>query len=584
MKKVQYCIVLKGWSLAIISFLLLVSCSPLQAAPQDAAAFSLTYEFSSPEIHTKSLNDITVDTVIIPGLMSSANAGEPLLPMHGAYILIPYGRAVDTLTVRSSPGQYIGIFDNLEQGSVYQTTTSIPPDVKQQDMGTSQQTDSLYSVIGTYHLRGFQILVLALRPISYDKQTGEVLFYQKLTITITTKPDPGIRPYFRNVPKDYRLIEQKIDNPTQLSSYQTAPSPQLVTAPYDVLLITTDEFKDEFKRLQNYHETQGFQTEIRILGTDIPVSYNVQKTCQYIRNYIREQYNESGIQFVLIGGDDNIIPAQGLHLDGSPAHWLDVGCDIYYACLDGPWDYNGDGIYGDPNDGENGGDVDLLAEVIIGRACIGNNQELTQFIDKTIRYQETSALYLSKALMVGEYLGYNTYGGDYVDQLIDGSEADGWSTVGISSEEYVIDTLYDRDWEGGDWPKSALVDHINQGVHLINHAGHSNWDMNLKLFIDELSLLENEDLCFIYSQGCDAGAFDLDEEVGDCIAEYLTVKQEYGAVAGIWNLRSGWWLPHGTDAPSQRYHREFWDAVFGEGICCMSQANQDSKEDLLYQV
>jgi hypothetical protein len=105
--------------------------------------------------------------------------------------------------------------------------------------------------------------------------------------------------------------------------------------------------------------------------------------------------------------------------------------------------------------------------------------------------------------------------------------------------------------------------------------------------IDDVNALTNTNHFFGYSNGCMAGGFDKNNE--DCIAEYLTVKTEYGAFAGIWNTRYGWGA--GQDPPydiidygSQRYAREFWDAIFGENIKIVGVANQDSKEDNIWRI
>ena len=74
-----------------------------------------------------------------------------------------------------------------------------------------------------------------------------------------------------------------------------------------------------------------------------------------------------------------------------------------------------------------------------------------------------------------------------------------------------------------------------------------------------------------------AGGFDN----GDCIAEHFTVKTTHAAFAGIWNARYGFFWSYSTDGDSQRLHRQFWDAVFGEKIPEIGRANHDSKEDNL---
>ena len=39
------------------------------------------------------------------------------------------------------------------------------------------------------------------------------------------------------------------------------------------------------------------------------------------------------------------------------------------------WNNDGDGYYGEPNDGAGGGDVDMMAEVYVGRCAAGSTTE-----------------------------------------------------------------------------------------------------------------------------------------------------------------------------------------------------------------
>ena len=50
------------------------------------------------------------------------------------------------------------------------------------------------------------------------------------------------------------------------------------------------------------------------------------------------------------------------------------------------------------------------------------------------------------------------------------------------------------------------------------------------------------------------------------------------------NTRFGFGAMFSTDGPSQRFDREFWDAIFGENKTQLRVANQDSKEDDLWRI
>jgi subtilisin-like proprotein convertase family protein len=150
-----------------------------------------------------------------------------------------------------------------------------------------------------------------------------------------------------------------------------------------------------------------------------------------------------------------------------------------------------------------------------------------------------------------------------------------------------VDTLYERDT---DWNKDDLMQRINNGLHVINHLGHANLQEVMKMSYWHVDDLTNSMYFLGYSQGCYAGSFDNRHSDGnimnfDCVVEHFVVDNNasignpVGAFAFIANSRYGWGVKGSTNGASQRFDRQFWDAIFGEGINNLGKANQDSKED-----
>ena len=375
------------------------------------------------------------------------------------------------------------------------------------------------------------------------------------------------------------MLSYKVDNPEMTDSYFASGISK--SKSYDMLIITTSALASSFQTLKDYHDTTGILTEIHTtesIGSTDPDD---------IRDYIRDRYLNDGIQFVIIGADDDIIPAKDLYViswEGSGHETeYNMPADIYFACLDGTYNYDGDSYWGEPTDGEGGGDVDLIAEVYVGRASVDNTTEADRFVNKTIQYLTSNSAYLENVLMIGEYLGFggiSDYAKTMMLQNVDGSSADGYTTVGIPSDVYNVDGLYEQDYT---WPQSDLTSAINSGTHVLNHLGHGSPDYAMKLYnSDVLSQLTNTDHCFVYSQTCLAGHFDGTE----CWSETMNIKTDAGAFGVIMNARYGWGTNYSTDGPSQRFNREFWDAVFSptEGKAQVGAANHDSKEDNLYRI
>jgi len=579
-KRNYFCIVggIEVSRLLVVVIISAILITPIGVGNTKGITMAVKYCFNRPILEKVVIEGVTYDKVLLSQCSIFGRVGDPALPAKGAYILLPQGSKVEKIEV--IPGKKVVVGSNYKLIPIEKPLpiigrkfSMITPN-KEIYSSNKVFPGRLFTKVGIYSFRGYEILVLRLFPVQYIPSEGELFYYKDLTVSIELIRDNHINPLYRGLGKDREEVIEKVDNPYVADTYKEKCT---YLDKYDLLIITTDFLKNKFQRLKDCHDRRGIKTEIKTIqdiGSDKP---------EDIREFIREEYLASGVDYVLIGGDVDVVPAKILWASGLDENVNPLSdympSDIYYGCLDGTFNYDGDDKWGEPTDGDNGSDVDLIAEVYVGRAPVGNAKEADNFVSKTIEYIEMGADdYFKKVCLVGEYLGnygIASYGGNYLDQLIDGSDADGYTTVGIPSDEYEIYTLYDRD---ASWHPSDIINCINNGVHFINHLGHSNWGRNMKINRDDVESLTNTKYCFIYSQGCYAGAFDYD----DCIAEYHTVKTRHSAFAVIMNARYGFFWTFSTDGDSQRYHREFWDAIFGEGILRIGKANQDSKEDNLY--
>lgn len=585
---------MKQITIAVAIFFLLIHFPVTIGSEYDANAITIDYTFEKPIMTKTQIDGISYDIVSIPGISNVADPGEPSLPVKGAYILLPPNTTVKKIEIHlgqlSSIGEGYNIIPGCYPVPLFMRETAKPPVPNEEIYGLTELfPGKSYSSIGIYYFRGYAILVLSLYPVQYIPATGELFYYSNITVSIETAPNHETNELYRNLEEDKLAVLNKVDNPDMVYHYPATITNQL-SDHYDLLILTTNEFKNAFQPLKQAHEDHGIITEIKTLN-DVTLFPN-QITPEDIREFIKNEYITHGVEYVLLGGDADIIPAKmlyvfGLDEDAWPLE-TEMPSDLYYACLDGPFNYDGDDRWGEKNDGENGGDVDLLAEIYIGRACVDNENDVNAFVTKTIAYMSInlSEQYLHEILLAGEYLGeygVASWGGNYLDQLVNGSNLDGYETTGIPSVKFNITRLYDRDWPGNSWPSEELIHRINKGVHIINHDGHSYYGYNMKLGINDVELFENDQYFFAYSVGCMAGGFD-DPDGYDCFAEYLTVKTDHGAFAAIMNARYGFFWSYSTDGDGTRYLREFWDAVFGENIPIISKANQDSKEDNLYLI
>ena len=527
------------------------------------------------------------DRVKVKSLRNLGNPGEPVLPFKTLNILLPQGKTVQSIEVTGNQIHLLGEY-HVEAGqepvpvgskSKYRT----PPDPAIYK-SMNPFPGKMSTEVSIQELRGYRILILNLYPVQYIPKAGKIFYLDSMNVIVNTAPETT-SDNFRGLPQDKTRVLGVVDNPEVVETYST--SAPTLSQSYDYVIITKDSFVSAFQPLADWKNQRGVNTTI-VTVEDIYANYSGVDNQEQIRNFIKYAYNNWSIEYVLLGGDgdganvggesgDTIIPHRGFYAYvGTGYVDYDIPADLYYAALDGSWNNDDDDKWGEPAEG------DLYAEVYVGRAPVDSEAEVSNFVNKTIAYESTSAPYLTDVLMVGEDLHWLVWGGDYKDEIKDGSSEWGYTTVGFP-DEYNVSTLYDRDWTGHNWPKSVLIGIINDGVHIINHLGHAGVDYVMKMSNSDVDYLTNDEYFFGYSQGCYDGSFDNRGTPGiyynyDCISEHLTTTS-HGAFAFIGNSRYGWGNTGNTDGASQHYDRQFYDALFEENILNIGKANQDSKED-----
>jgi len=548
----------------------------------------LAYTFDQPVLQSVVIDGQVFTRVFMPGAPNSGRIGHPALPGKGARILIPYGEEVVGVEVNAGGRGELIIDNPIEPVGSPFPLSATPDEIPPLEMdGAVYALDSpipenRYSEIGTQVFRGFRILVVQLNPVAYVPASGTLIYHSNLSVKVTTTASSDPASLIHNTNSDRATVSAKVDNPAELVSYTLMARQPLEN--YDMLIICPDEFVEAYAPLKEYHDTTGVLTEIHSLstvGSTNPVD---------IRDYIRQEFEDNGIQYVLIGADANLIPPLGLYVisfdrPDAPIEYS-MPADFYFSCLDGTFNYDGDSRWGESTDGDGGGEIDLFPDVHVGRVSAGSVDEVDNLVNKTLAYAASEHPVLQKVLLVGEQLtfgGLGEYGGYAMEEMVDASDAHGYLTHGFPSTIYDIDKLYDV-MEAPDnyWSPGELFAKINNGVHIIDHLGHSSGHYAMRTDTAMLRQnLSNDNYCFLYAEGCSAGRFD----DMDCWAEYVTVKLAHGGFGCVANARLGLGS-RSTAHPVHVFNREFWDAIYHaeEGKPQIGHALSGARADHIYHI
>jgi len=302
------------------------------------------------------------------------------------------------------------------------------------------------------------------------------------------------------------------------------------------IIVTPDSLKPYFEPLRKWREQCGMKA--KIVGLEYVVSnYQGRDAAEKLRNYIKANYQDSPLSFVVLGGDEGIVPSRiayamdceaGFHPEEN-----DIRADLYFSDMDGDWDRDGDGIFGEIEDS-----IDMYPDVFVGRIPVHSGEDVQNFVNKILIYEKDPLLdYIDHYLFLGMVLWQEplTDAGIHKDRI------DSLYIPDYISVEKLYETL-------GNETHSNVITALNDGRHIINHDGHGwysgMWLNNSDPVQSYLSRTDMDNLSngsrysILYSIGCWVGAFDF-----DCIAEHFINSRSGGGVAIIANSRYGWGSP-----------------------------------------
>lgn len=501
--------------------------------------------------------------------------GEPVLPYQAVSLLLPVGQVATSV-------QFIG--SDLEAVSGRFNLYPKQPD-RPLSFGKSAEfrvnevvysSNEIYpenniSSYTTEFLNGHPILLASFTPMQYQPASGQVSYYKNVKIVVETETSTAALKA-QTLLRPNSTLKDMIQNKEMMNRYTSFQR----EGEYKVLIITSETLQEGFNTYAEHYLSQGLKCEVKTVE-EINSTMTGQDSPEKIRNYIIQEYTNSGIEQVVLGGDVEHVPFRGFYCGVQSSEWMeayDIPSDLYFSALDGTWDDDEDGIWGEPEED------DLLPDIAVGRMPVSDLSELDIEINKSRLYQIAPVeAELNKPLLVGENLYDDplTWGADYLDLLIGYHDDNGYITEGIPATD-PIETFYDRDL--GYWDANDIMAKINEGSSFIHHAGHSNSEYAMRLtnfdITNENFGLVNgfiHNYALIYTHGCTCGSFDHD----DSIAERMLNINNF-AVGFIGNSRYGWFNEGQTEGPSAHMHREFVDAIYTDKVNRLGSAHLLSKQ------
>lgn len=325
------------------------------------------------------------DVVYLSGCNLTDQIGAPQLPVRSISFSLPANSRVEGVEINSYVREEIeGIYDIFPVQPPQ--ILSLNKDKKDKIPFTSPDS-KIYSssqaypgriaeLSGSGYLGGFQIADILVYPLEYMPREKRLFLYKKIDLTLHYVAEES-----RSIPFKKRsqltrrifdkILDKKLLNPKEEIQESTLKETTLLDpGDYEYVIITRNMYASYFQPLADWKTKKGVPATV-VTKEWIISNYSGIDYQERFRNFIIDAYQNWGTVWVLLGADTFVIPARlayamtcyaGMHL-----YEDSIACDLYYADLDGNWNSDGDGIFGEVED-----DVDMYPEVFVGRASVSS--------------------------------------------------------------------------------------------------------------------------------------------------------------------------------------------------------------------
>ncbi|MEO0022126.1 MAG: C25 family cysteine peptidase [candidate division WOR-3 bacterium] len=514
-----------------------------------AGMITKTLEFSPTELSITSVNGY--DVVQLKNAGSVTEPGKPALPVVPVNVAVPANATVTGIEViplateelagsyRVHPAQEPVVLSAKSQPGF------VPPD-PQIYTRSEPFPGRFYDWNGyTGTMMGWRVCGFGVYPLQYEPASGRLTLYRRLQVRVSYQEGAvsPVRLSERQLVAFAPAVRSVVVNPEDVGGF--APEVrQTDQMDCDYAIITNATLAGSFQSLVDWRTKKGLYT--RIFRTDsISARYPGRDLQEKIRNFIIDYWTNHGLIYVLLAGDNSLVPARRARcVVGTTTD--DIPADLYYADLQWSWDGNRNNIFGEMS----GDTVDLFYDLFLGRASVDNATQVSTFISKTLFYEKTPTTdYLQRMLLPYVMLWSSSgYSGRVVSETIAAKTPSGWTDAYIANPTTT----------------TPMRDSINRGYHFCHAAAHGDdygfyTESGTPIYTTSTASGQTNSTrpVILNSIACISGNF----EAEDCLAEALMNNANGGAVATIMNSRYGWGTPP-TMGPSEKLDCMFYDYYF----------------------
>jgi len=508
----------------------------------DVDSFLISFSYPDFEI----VEDNGKHIIEMDGYDYLSEPGKPLLPSKKILIALPPNTIIESvnfrgLNIRQNPGFYkispaskilpdcsdFGYEKYLEEidkewnenyALIYSSDNPYP------------STDGELISQGTYHKICY--ISVYVYPFVYHPASGKLFVYDSVEINVNyvNRNNENLR-YDTDIENEAFELFVNFDDVRHL--YQPFINPSTIDI-YNYIIITSNSLYDSViaSDFVNWKSSIGFNVKILNITDSLITSQPGFDLAEQIRNFLRNNYADWGIEYVLLVGNYTNVPMRYCFPDRlnhnfnlSDVFGGEYPTDSYYADLSyndsDSWDSDGDGFYGEFRDD----DPDFLTEVSVGRIPTNNPDQVVYVLEKSMAFEMDTGDWKSNVLHAGAILLFNPIfddgakGVDHIEkELMTGMSISHYSEQeGVKTSDFPWDPLREEtftgDWRTGkygivNWYGHGWSNRVARWVWVEDTDGDNYADSDELEWIDFINVhseLDDDYPSIIYSESCAVG-------------------------------------------------------------------------------
>lgn len=474
--------------------------------------------------------------------------------------------------------------------AIYPTDGSVVPS---EEHAPVAYTDDVYPAksveyAGLHKMDGYRFLGFNVCPFIYDAANRDLYLIKSLTVNapLETESGPMKKASSGRIGRNMSdIVQGLVENGDELETlYGNVPETGMkrvitnATDNIEYLIVTNDELSEYFWNLYAWKMEKGVTTKI-VTVESINENYEGETIQLKIKNCLRDYYENHGTKFVMLGGDDQVVPVMGCYgavssYDKNKKESVfkidnNIPTDLFYACFDNDfkWNANGNDIYGEKAD-----NIDILPEIFLSRVPVRTEEDVWAYVNKVLNYERgiTAKEWSNNILMSGAKISISQGNPPKSDAqnkseiMYDANIQPYWD--GERKRFYDTGT----DFPGGadyDFNQTNFQEQLSQGYSFVDVMTHGYYDdfalENEESYDSDDALnLNNPKPTIITTTACLTNGFD-NEDNEPCLSEAFIRNEQSGVIAYLGCSRSGWGnTEYSTFGVSDNYNIGFYFTLF----------------------